>query len=150
YLLQSLSGSAVSFGDTDSVKKNTSSLAHPAEPTNIEVKKTPVDNSKVIEYQQIEVKETKNTPPPAPPVKAPEPTPVTATKPAEIPIQSATPKPSSSSRKLSMNMLNDIETEVSKAAANREQEKKELTLEITQQLFEQYKQQLQAAGKNVI
>jgi len=47
-------------------------------------------------------------------------------------------------------MLDDITQKVNDAAARKDQEKQELTADIAQQLFEKYKQQLLAAGKNVI
>lgn len=49
-----------------------------------------------------------------------------------------------------MDLLSDIKNEVTKAAANQDKEQKILTLEVAEQLFEQYKQQLQATSKNVI
>lgn len=53
------------------------------------------------------------------------------------------------SKKVSLDML-DIETAVSKAAANQTNEQKILTLDKATELFEAYKMLLQAAGKGVI
>jgi hypothetical protein len=63
--------------------------------------------------------------------------------------QTATAPPVNN-RRLRMNLLDDIALEVTKATANQNAEQKILTKEIADQLFEQYKQQLQAASKNVI
>ena len=57
--------------------------------------------------------------------------------------------PGSGGRKLSMSMLSDIDEAVTKAVANTD-EKKELSAEMAEQLFERYKQKLQAASKSVI
>jgi DNA polymerase-3 subunit gamma/tau len=51
--------------------------------------------------------------------------------------------------RLSMDLL-DISSDLSKAAANQNKEQKILLKEVAEQLFEQYKQQLQAASKNVL
>ncbi len=47
-------------------------------------------------------------------------------------------------------MLQDLDTEVAKAAANQNQEKKVLTVEMANQLFEAYKTRLQATNKTVL
>ena len=62
--------------------------------------------------------------------------------------QPATPPPAG--RRLSMNLLTDLDEAVNNAAANHDSGPKELSLTIANQLFEEYKQQLLAAGKNVI
>jgi len=59
----------------------------------------------------------------------------------------ATPAPS---KKLSMNMLQDLDSEVAKAAANTNNEQKVLTLARAEELFETYKKKLQAESKSVL
>ena len=56
----------------------------------------------------------------------------------------------SNNRKLSMNMLADLDDEVTRAAANQHVEKKILTLQRAEELFELYKQKLQSEAKNVL
>lgn len=69
--------------------------------------------------------------------------------------QSATPavsKPASSapSKRLSMNMLQDLDAEVAKAAANTNNEQRVLTIERAQELFDTYKKKLQSESKSVL
>jgi len=49
-----------------------------------------------------------------------------------------------------MNILDDLTSEITRATANQDKEQKILSKETADQLFEKYKQQLQAANKNVI
>jgi DNA polymerase-3 subunit gamma/tau len=75
----------------------------------------------------------------------------TATVPPPAPAQPQSPEiRPPSSRKVSFNMLDDIDAAVTKAAANQGAEQKILSTERALELFEQYKQLLQAAGKGVI
>ena len=71
-------------------------------------------------------------------------------KPQPAPATPPPGRPSSGSRKLSMNILDDLTSEITRATANQDKEQKILSKETADQLFEKYKQQLQAANKNVI
>ena len=147
FLLQSIPGSQAGDGE----KKNTDSLGF-----------QPAGNSQPV---------TSSVPQPAkpqPPVSIP---PYPENKPSEIkaeepaskpqpetpkqPLPPQTPKPASNgttspAKKLSMNMLQDIDSEVAKAAANQNQEKKVLSVETAEQLFNDFKKKLQAEDKSVL
>ena len=82
-----------------------------------------------------------------------------APKPIQQPVTaqqapSAPPKPASATRelskKLSMNMLQDIESEVARATANPDNEQKIISEERALQLFEAYKKKLQSEDKSVL
>jgi len=75
---------------------------------------------------------------------APPPTPAKEARPA-----STNPPPPAGTRRLSKGFL-DIDEAVSHAASNQNTEKKSLTEDVAQELFEQYKRNLQAAGKSVL
>ena len=77
---------------------------------------------------------------------------VTPKPPVSQPVQSPAPKPAAStpSKRLSMNMLQDLDSEVAKAAANTNNEQKILTLAKAEELFETYKKKLQAESKSVL
>jgi hypothetical protein len=104
-----------------------------------EVVKEPENN---YTKQATEIKQE----PPAQEVRTPTP----AAPAAQVPPTATRPQTTGSGRKLSMNMLSDLDAAVTKASENTNNEKRELTLEAAEQLFEQYKQKLQAASKNVI
>lgn len=166
FLLQSTSGSATTIADDQ--KKNTSSVA--PQPAAAPVASPPQQATpqQSNEYQQV----AENTPlvrqQPAPasqpvsqPVAAVPQIPAVPATPAAIAQPPAaavaataprttTERPASSSRRLSMDMLADIDAEVTKAAANLNAEARVLTMETAVDLFEKYRQRLLADGKNVI
>ncbi len=87
----------------------------------------------------------------APKLQSTQPTPAPKQNPAPPPISaSVTDKPEGRSRKLSMDLLSDIDAAVTTAAANQNAEKKVLSAETAMQLFEQYRKQLSDAGKSVV
>jgi DNA polymerase-3 subunit gamma/tau len=148
--------------DNADVKKNFSDVA--AGLGNMPVQTVPViaqvnqhdNNYKHTEISHVVSEPTperipKTTPPvinAAPPANAPiHPPPASE---VELPASSAASPAQPNSRRLSMNMLSDIDAEVTKAAANINNEKKTLSVETAEQLFEAYKLQLQAAAKNVL
>ena len=67
-----------------------------------------------------------------------------------LPQNTAPRRAPASPKRLSMDMLGDLDSEVAKAAANQNQEKKVLTREAAEQLFEAYKAKLQAENKSVL
>jgi DNA polymerase III subunit gamma/tau len=132
------------------VKKNNSPVAStPPQPAE-EIKTTSISITQTNDYEQIEIKETIVQSPPPPPVQVKENTPQPQ---AQVPPPPA-PRPANPAptpnRRLSTNMLADIDMEVTKATANQDKEKKVLSEETGLQLFEQYKLKLQAASKSVI
>jgi hypothetical protein len=77
--------------------------------------------------------------------------PVVATQPVAATVTQQPTSPSApQSRKVSMNMLGDIEGAISRAAADRGNKPTEITFEKANELFERYKQELYDAGKGVI
>ncbi len=154
-----ISGAGSSFPD---VKKNLNSVASTAslpEQNALKTtasKATELPDSKSIVIENYFVEEPKETysktpveekvPAPVPEVKLPSSPAVSQTSPPP----SAPATSQSGGRKLSMNMLSDIDAAVTRASADLNSEKKELSSELAEQLFEQYKQKLQAASKNVI
>ena len=106
---------------------------------------------------------------PTPPVKPAQPVNNSVEYPAnnvvEKVVQEAAPKPAQptqplpakptiprdpSAKKLTMNMLQDLDVEVAKAAANVDKEQKVLTVEKAEQLFSAYKKKLQDESKSVL
>ena len=106
---------------------------------------------------------------PTPPVKPAQPVNNSVEYPAnnvvEKVVQEAAPKPAQptqplpakptiprdpSAKKLTMNMLQDLDVEVAKAAANVDKEQKILTVEKAEQLFSAYKKKLQDESKSVL
>lgn len=88
------------------------------------------------------------TPAPQPAAAAPQPAPAAQT----APMPAAQPKPAGpapAGRRLTRDLLN-FDTEAMKAAANINAGPKELSAERAIELFEQYKQELSAAGKAVV
>ncbi len=157
YLLQAVSGSQVAVGgsqltDNNDVKKNYSDVSVATPQSLSSAPNKPVQqngneqvelNKKIVQEPVAPVNIQNEKEPPASQsqsVNAPKPTPA---------IPSFTPPPATG-RRLSMDFLSDLGSEVTKATANQNAEQKVLTKEIADQLFEQYKQQLQANSKNVI
>jgi DNA polymerase-3 subunit gamma/tau len=175
FLLQAVSGSLISMGgsmaagELPDVKKNSSVAA--AEPQrqpensldngyqqSANQQNTPVVNIVREPEQAVRTAPVPPPPAPAPQVVQAQPAPVQnmhTAAPAQVQSHSApatqtATAPPVNNRRLRMNLLDDIALEVTKATANQNAEQKILTKEIADQLFEQYKQQLQAASKNVI
>ncbi len=162
FLLQSLSSSHGSAGltmtDSSEVKKNSSSVGSapvdglqsavrssqsPVESQPMAVEKEYAVND-IVEIVVAEAAPLAVAPQPAPP-------PTTSGAPATPAAENTIPrKPAAGPKRLSMDMLEDIDTEVAKAAANKDKEKKVLTAEVAVQLFEAYKTKLQAANKTVL
>ena len=150
FLLQSLKpgDTSLSLG-SDEVKKNTNSVEKPS----ISPASAPDNVQKVTKSAEDQIDPT---PPVAPPQAPPQPKPAPLPQ-ANMPVQpyatqeipSRAPSPSAGKR-LSRGMLSDIEAKVSEAANTQQEEKRTLTVEMVNDLFEKYKQQLRAAEKNVI
>ncbi len=153
FLLQSVKGSTMAPAENDDLKKNDSRVAAPVineqKPEN-NYNSAPIATATVSEPAIESPQPTAPAPPPepksytAPQAAQQAPPPVLQTAPA------APPRPAPAGRRLSMDMLSDIDAEVTKAEANQGAEKKVLTQEAAEQLFEDYKLTLQAAMKNVI
>jgi DNA polymerase-3 subunit gamma/tau len=129
FLLQSVSASQSLI--SEDVKKNSDSVGNGAAPAPQATPAMPAVNN----YEPV-------------PVKAPvaqEPPPQFAQQKAP-----AIPAPPTGSRgRLNMSIL-DIDAAVNSANANQNNEKKSLTLEAAEHLFEEYKKKLQAAGKSML
>ena len=156
FLLQAVSGSQVSIGvaqlaDNTAEKKNNS-------PNGDELKKGPQptsdNNAQNNNYEQADINNQTVQEPDDTQYKNVDTKPVSAAapeiKPQPAPATPPPGRPSSGSRKLSMNILDDLTSEITRATANQDKEQKILSKETADQLFEKYKQQLQAANKNVI
>ena len=156
FLLQAVSGSQVSIGvaqlaDNTAEKKNNS-------PNGDELKKGPPptsdNNGQNNNYEQADINNQTVQEPGDTQYKNVDTKPVSAAapeiKPQPAPATPPPGRPSSVSRKLSMNILDDLTSEITRATANQDKEQKILSKETADQLFEKYKQQLQAANKNVI
>ena len=156
FLLQAVSGSQVSIGvaqlaDNTDEKKNNS-------PNGDELKKGPPptsdNNGQNNNYEQAAINNQTVQEPDDTQYKNVDTKPVSTAapeiKPQPAPATPPPGRPSSGSRKLSMNILDDLTSEITRATANQDKEQKILSKETADQLFEKYKQQLQAANKNVI
>jgi DNA polymerase-3 subunit gamma/tau len=151
FLLQAVSGNNVLLGggqlnETDDVKKNDSRVAtSQSEDVTSNINKqssTPVYQPIETINQVLQEPDTSNEykKQVVPPVER---------KPDMAPAVPPPTRPAGKGR-LSMDLLADISSEVSKATANQNQEQKILLKEVAEELFEKYKQQLQAASKNVL
>ena len=157
YLLQAVSGSQVVVGgmqlmDNNDVKKNYSDVGTVAQQSLSSAPNKPVQNygnepveikSQIVHEPPAQVYNNKQKEQPASQVQ-----PVNIPNPA--PAISAFTPPPATGRRLSMDFLADLGSEVTKATANQNAEQKILSRETADQLFEKYKQQLQASSKNVI
>ncbi len=146
YLLQAVSGAQVSVGGTQvpdhsDVKKNSNSINNASAQVPKDELITLNKATKSTDYQQSNINEQKNQVAPAKPEVTPQPVPVTTSINTPIPANN---------RRLSKNILDDIDKKVIDATANKDRQQQALTVELADGLFEKYKQQLQAAGKNVI
>jgi DNA polymerase-3 subunit gamma/tau len=146
YLLQAVSASQLApvsaepF-DNGTVKKNISRVSDQVnEPSPTYLKNNVNNISQSFNNEHVILKE------PHRPVSAP--TPTSQSISTDNTVVASAPPPSNN-RRLSMNMLSDIDAAVSKATVNTN-EKKTLSVETAERLFEQYKQKLQSAGKNVL
>ena len=161
YLLQATSPKAEqpaanAFPD---VKKNLSTVASPSPQLSVKELKNDSDKqSKNIDYESITVREQVVKEAQAPTAKQPEaaahkeerPAPEVASQPETAsPARPASPV-GGGSRRLSKNMLSDLDAAVTSAAANQARENASLTEELANRLFEEYKQKLQAAQKNML
>jgi DNA polymerase-3 subunit gamma/tau len=75
--------------------------------------------------------------------------------PEAAPVAAAPPKPmtsapSTGAKKLSMNLLQDIDSEVAKATANQTQEQKTISPERAEEIFEAFKKKLHSENKGVL
>ncbi len=176
FLLQSVSGAQGSAGltmtESPDVKKNSSSVggaqvsgfqpavAQPvaAEPIAAPVstapteapKAYPVNNNTESVVEEVAVKPVAQAAPVTavvvPPVAAPVSVPA-----QQQPVAAAPSRPAATGgKRLSMNMLADIDSEVAKAAANPDTEIKVLALETAQHLFDEFKKRLKTENKSVM
>ncbi|MES2704674.1 MAG: DNA polymerase III subunit gamma/tau [Bacteroidota bacterium] len=166
FLLQSLSP-ALSQGEggvayaPQEVKKNSNSVntAAPAVTFQQAAAPSPTPTQQHTHYEQPAIRAQVVAEPAPPPLPSMHPVQQAASplaEPAPLPIphehaaaQPHTPPPPAG-RRLSKNIFNDLDEAVNKAAANLDKGPKVLSTELALSLFEQYKQQLLAAGKNVI
>ena len=147
FLLQSIPGSAA-----DDVKKKADTIETPAlsyappqvhtiqpkeETTAEPVAATPAQPVINITENKIEEQPAAPAAPPPPP-------------PATPPVITGIKDSSSAPKKLSMNLLQDIDSEVLKASANQGKEQKILSVERANELFEAYKKKLSADGRGVL
>ena len=149
FLLQSIPASQSAGGDD--VKKNSSSVSIPLtnnpQPVNNQSQSSVKAQEPVVEsvpYPVNNIVEKKVEEAVAKPIQP---------QPAPAPTQKQDPvakQPVSAAKKLSMNMLQDIESEVAKATANQDTEQKILTEERAEELFDAYKKKLQSEGKSVL
>lgn len=142
YLLQSVKG-GFTPGDENApaadVKKNSGNLSNPAAAS------SHVANKPAAEPVAVTKEEPKPQPAPATEKTSPA---YPNTPPAANVVSESTA--ANGGKKLSKSILSTIDAAVSKAAANMDREKKSLTEELARQVFEQYKQKLQAAEKSMI
>ena len=161
YLPETIGSLKEAGGSFPDVKKNNSSVGNPATtPKKNTLKNTENSIAKEIDTELVIIKESIVNEPTENYSKKPLEATATSvsseinlpTAPAPASSMPPAPAPSSPgrSRRLSMSMLSDIDAAVTKASANHDSEKKELSNEVAEQLFEQYRQKLQTAGKNVI
>jgi len=154
FLLQSLkpNDTSLSFGEgqAEPVKKNTSSVESTPQAKNEYQKNTLINENKQSENQQVEENHIINASPLPEPLKPTHSPAVNTPLPApSTDAANSSPAPARG-RRLSKGMLSDIDARIIQASEKIEDEKRELTEEMVNTLFEQYKQQLKAADKNVI
>jgi DNA polymerase-3 subunit gamma/tau len=157
FLLQTISGNDLrinSLSGTPAIpemeKKNSTNVvppvySQPQEP----VRSAPVVESKPIDYQQVERKESviaEPAPHRQPVAASGTPTPQTF---ETTPTLAPTPPPRPAARRVSMNVLDGIDVAVSQAAISNSLERS-LSEEVAIQIFEQYKLKLQAENKSVV
>ncbi len=154
FLLQAVSGVQVTLGsmqaETGDVKKNFGSVA-------TETPSAVKPNSGIAANNTgNEPTETKKPVVPPPqntlaPAAETRPNPAASVpQPAAAPVPPPAARPAGSRGRLSMDLLSDLDSEVTKATANQNQEQKILTKEAAHNIFDQYKALLQATSKNVI
>jgi len=178
YLLDSLNGSQQGDSSLSDSKKNSDSVA-PAPAPQLNNTANNAFNS-VVNEPVGQVYNSKTEPTPAPPVTpAPAPQAATpaapqaaayvqpspaqqqvaplpsaaAVQPQSPPPQPAAPRytqPTGGNRKLSMNMLSDLDDAVVKAASEESSGPKTVTQEMALELFDQFKKKLQAEAKSIL
>ncbi len=157
FLLQSSSSSGSAGNDVfDDVKKNSSSVVNSGFQNEAAKINTPVTKPVTPESQPAPVVQEEPKPYPA---KTP--TILATPLPDVVPAVPSTPQPAppatpvaptaaGKSRRLSTNMLSDIDEKVTTAASKQNEAQVSLSLVTALSLFELYKQKLAAANKNVI
>lgn len=163
FLLQTVSASSVTMGLPDE-KKNTSSVAPTAQAA-----ANPSNNTAPVPAKQP-IAETIPVamPPRHSPIEplqpaAPSPKPVQPAMPPQAGMQSSAPKPTQpaaapqagvqpppQSRRVSMNLLGGLDEAINQAALAQANRPTEITTERANEIFELYKQELQATGKGVL
>jgi DNA polymerase-3 subunit gamma/tau len=164
FLQQSVKGGQLAMAGEE-VKKNTNSInaAAPAVTFQQSAAASPTPTQPIASYGNEQVRMPAMPEPivvkppvqqevkPTPPQPAPQPAPIQQAAPAQ-PVAGHQPAPGTpppAGRRLTRDMIN-LDADALRAAAMRDVEVKEFTLEIATELFEQYRQGLLAAGKNVI
>lgn len=156
FLLQSSSPSGSAGNDVfDDVKKNSSSVVNSGFQNESAKINTPVSAPIVPESQPVAVvqEETKPYPAKAPTILAtplPDVVPSVPSAPQPASATPIAPTAAGKSRRLSTNMLSDIDEKVTTAASKQNEAQVSLSLVTALSLFELYKQKLAAANKNVI
>lgn len=139
YLLQAV--------QSDDLKKNASPIAIPNAPTKTATSTTtstpkpaPAEPTHIVKEPEIEVRK--------PIEETPKQVEAVAQKEAN-PIAATPPKPAGKNRRISKNLLGEIEEAVN-TAINQEEEKKELTAEVVDKLYQAFKQEVSAANKMML
>lgn len=149
FLLQTVSGSQLAMADSE--KKNTSSVATPPVAATVPLAVPPIPAAQPIAAAQQEQPAFAAATPPLPNTPQPaSPPPPVATAPQQAPAAGPANGNLGGGRRISMNLLSDINAHVVSEASNQANAPLELTLELAGQIFEKYKQKLQADDKNAI
>lgn len=153
FLLQTVSGSAISMGDHTGEKKNTSSVA-PAAPPLVQQPQAPAPApAATTPRPEPPVVTATLTPtlqgPLQPPPPARQPLPVAASVSAPV-TTVAEPQAAPRSRKVSLGLIGDLDAAISQATAAMADRPREIGLEKALEIFELYKKELQAAAKGVL
>ncbi len=153
FLMQTVSPGNISLSNTEErseidVKKKISNVVTPIPQQNDILKTTSIKQKISIDNQSVENNVIAKPEPQATPAQIPPTEKSTLTQSPTAPAYTA--QPSTSGRRLSRNILSDIDDKVSQAAASGQQEKKILTPEVAMAIFEKYRQQLYNASKSVM
>ncbi|GAA4460811.1 hypothetical protein GCM10023093_04200 [Nemorincola caseinilytica] len=153
FLLQTVSGSAMSMGDHTAEKKNTSSVA----PASMQQPVAPAPQPAHVAQPAAAPPPRQEAPVTTPIAHAPVPPPQpavpmasTVQPPVAAPVAMADPQVVPRSRKVSMNLIGDLDAAISQATAAMADRPREISEARAHEVFEIYKKELQAAGKGVL
>jgi len=161
YVLQATQAIATDAGESIVVKKNFEPVAQAVTPTSLPPAaqfQPPANNvaipAQVQQQEQMPAIEEPEAPTlQAPPVYQAEPEPIAKVQEPARPVAASAPQASapangSNSRRISRNIMDDLDAELQNAKAV-EQEKKELTQDAVQQCFDKYREKLRADNRSV-